>query len=107
MINKHIVIFVPLIGGGGVEKNLFLIANYFVTKFKKVSVITTSHKYKKKFNKKVNFITTNNFIFNSIINRRLKILISLFLLLKLFIKNNDFSVLSFRVTYIVVYFVKY
>ena len=42
MINKHIVIFVPLIGGGGVEKNLFLIANYFVTKFKKVSVITTS-----------------------------------------------------------------
>ena len=96
MINKHIVIFVPLIGGGGVEKNLFLIANYFVTKFKKVSVITTSHKCKKRFNKKVNFISTNNFIINSIINRRLKILISLFLLLKLFIKNNDFSVLSFQ-----------
>ena len=96
MINKHIVIFCSINRWRGVEKNLFLIANYFVTKFKKVSVITTSHKYKKRFNKKVNFISTNNFIINSIINRRLKILISLFLLLKLFIKNNDFSVLSFQ-----------
>ena len=95
MINKHIVIFVPLIGGGGVEKNLFLISNYFIKKFKKVSVITTSNKYKKKFNKKINFITTDNFITNSIVNRKLKILISLFLLFKLYLKKNDFSVLSF------------
>ena len=40
MINKHIVIFAPLIGGGGVEKNFFLITNYLVKKFKKVSIIT-------------------------------------------------------------------
>ena len=96
MINKHIVIFAPLIGGGGVEKNLFLITNYLVKKFKKVSIITTSNKYEKSFNKKVNFITTNNFIVNSIINRRLKIIISLFILFRLFLKNKDFSVLSFQ-----------
>lgn len=96
MINRHIVIFVPLIGGGGVEKNLFLIANYFIKKFKKVSVISTSNKYRKKFNKKINFITIDNFFINSIENRRVKILISLFLLYKLYLKNKDFNVLSFQ-----------
>ena len=96
IINKHIVIFVPSIGGGGVEKNLFLISNYLIKKFKKVSVITSSKKYKYKFDKRINFLTFDNFFTNLIINRRLKILFSLIYLCKLYIKKNDFSVLSFQ-----------
>ena len=32
MKNKYLVIFMPSIEGGGVEKNLFIIANYFSSK---------------------------------------------------------------------------
>ena len=39
MKEKEIVIFMPSINGGGVEKNFFLIANYLSTKFSKISVI--------------------------------------------------------------------
>ena len=37
MQNKEIVIFMPSIESGGVEKNLFIISNYLCENFKKVS----------------------------------------------------------------------
>ena len=36
----------PFIGGGGVEKNLFIIANFFSKKFENIIVCTYSKKYK-------------------------------------------------------------
>ena len=33
MINKKILFFMPSIEGGGVEKNLFIVSNYFSEKF--------------------------------------------------------------------------
>ena len=36
----------PFIGGGGVEKNLFIIANYLATKIDKVNLCTLSIKKK-------------------------------------------------------------
>ena len=42
MIKKSILIFVPMIGGGGVEKNLFIIANYLSNHFETISIISTS-----------------------------------------------------------------
>ena len=70
MIKKNVLLFVPMIGGGGVEKNLFLIANYLSNKFQKISIISTSKKYKNKFNKNVEFITPKNKLWN----RSLKII---------------------------------
>ena len=32
MERKHLILFMPSMEGGGVEKNLILIANYFVKK---------------------------------------------------------------------------
>ena len=52
MPEKKIIIFMPAIEGGGVEKNLFLISNYLSKKFKNLSVISTSYKFKKRFKKK-------------------------------------------------------
>ena len=43
---KELIFFMPSMDGGGVEKNLVIIANYFVKKLPKVSLIT----YDKKFN---------------------------------------------------------
>ena len=47
MKEKKIVIFMPSIEDGGVEKNLFLISNFLIKKFNKISVITLSNRFKK------------------------------------------------------------
>ncbi len=56
MKQKKLIIFMPSIEGGGVEKNFFLITNYLSKKFKDVSVITTDKSIKRKLKKNVNVI---------------------------------------------------
>ncbi len=51
MINKKIILFIPSIEGGGVEKNLFSISNHLAREFKEIILITSGEKYKKKFYK--------------------------------------------------------
>ena len=43
-MKKEIVFFMPSFEGGGVEKNIRIIANYFASKNAKISLITTSKK---------------------------------------------------------------
>ena len=57
---KKLVIFVPSIEDGGVEKNLFLITNFFAKKDINVNIITANRDKKKFFDKKVNFISPNS-----------------------------------------------
>ena len=52
-INKKIVLFIPSIEFGGVEKNFFILINY-LKKFYPQIFIVTSSKLTKKFNKKKN-----------------------------------------------------
>ena len=96
MNKKNIFIFAPLIGGGGVEKNLFIIANYLSNYFDKISIISTSKEFKPKFNKNIKFITPKNNFWNKTKNRRLKILVCLYLLAKQLILQRDSKVLSFQ-----------
>ena len=49
---NELIIFQPSIEGGGVEKNLFLIANYLSKKIKKISLISVD-KRSDKFSKTV------------------------------------------------------
>ena len=56
-MKKKLIIFMPSIEGGGVEKNLFLVSNYLSKKLNKVALITISKKYKKKFNNSIEFIS--------------------------------------------------
>ena len=51
-MKKEIVFFMPSFEGGGVEKNIRMIANYFASKNIKISLITASKKVKKKIYKK-------------------------------------------------------
>ena len=95
MNQKKIIIFMPTIDGGGVEKNFFLITNYLCTKFKDVSVISLSKSYQKKLNPKIKFITFNVNLPNSI-GRRIKFIISLFLLMKKILFNRSYTVLCFQ-----------
>ena len=94
MNQKKLIIFMPSIEGGGVEKNLMIIANYLSTRVKKVAIISLSKKFKSKFNKKINFITTKiNFDY---LNRKTKYLISLFLLFRELLGNKNKVVFSFQ-----------
>lgn len=96
MIKKNILLFAPELGGGGVEKNLFLIANYFSKKFRKVSIISASSEYKNRFNKNIEFIAPQSKMFIETNNRQLKIIVGLFLLIKYYFNNPKFTVLSFK-----------
>ena len=53
---KNLIFFMPFIGGGGVEKNLYIITNYLSKKNKNLYVCTVSKDKKNKFNKSIKFI---------------------------------------------------
>ena len=55
-MNKKIIIFMPSIEGGGVEKNLFLITNYLSKKLNNITLITASKEFRNKF-RRINYVT--------------------------------------------------
>ena len=92
---KELILFMPFIGGGGVEKNLFILSNYLSKKFKKITICTGSINKKKKFDKRIKFLTTSKKV-PEYLNIRLKYLISLFVLFKYLLNNKDVVVFSFQ-----------
>ncbi len=105
MNKKNIILFMPTIDIGGVEKNFIIIANYLSNKFESVSVITTTFKKKSYFSKKILFISTKSkFIQN--LSRRLKFVIGLILLFKALLENKNNLVLSFQANIYCVYLCK-
>ena len=93
-MTKNVIMFMPSIEGGGVEKNFFIVSNY-LSKHKKISVITISNKYKKRFNKKIKFISLRSSFWDKL-NRRVKYVIALCLLIKEFLIKNDKIVFCFQ-----------
>ena len=94
-MKKSLIIFMPSVEGGGVEKNFFIITNYLSTKFNNISVITVSKLHKNKFNKKISLISPSSNILNNF-GRRMKFLVSLYYLFKELIKNMNSTVLCFQ-----------
>ena len=74
----------PSIEGGGVEKNLFIVSNYFSKKFKNIYLITTSTEFKKKFDKRIKIISPKNKFLEKIWEEN-----KIFYLLNSFSKNFD------------------
>ena len=100
---KKILIFVPSIEDGGVEKNLFLISNYFYQNGINVNIISANRDKKKYFNKKINFICPKSNFLNKK-NRFFKTIYCFFLLLFFFIKNNRILILSFQANIYAIFF---
>ena len=97
MKSKKLIIFIPSIEGGGVEKNFFLISNYLAQKFENVNLITSSLDTKN-LDSKIKIITTKrNYILNN--SRIFKILHSIFLLAKELFFNSQSVVLSFQANF--------
>ena len=94
-MHKKLLIFIPHLDIGGVEKNFFLISNYLSKKFDDVSVITINSEFKKKLSKKIKLISPNSKRWkNSTIYT--KYIISIFLLIKTLLVNNNYVLLSFQ-----------
>jgi glycosyltransferase involved in cell wall biosynthesis len=85
---RTLLLFCPSIEDGGVEKNLYNIANFISKKIGKIYIITANYDKRKKFDKKINFISpkSNRWIRSS---RLLKTIISIIYLIIFFIKNNN------------------
>jgi len=94
-MQKRLIIFIPSIEGGGVEKNLFIISNYLKDKINNISVISISSKYKNKFSNKIKFISPKADFWNSI-GRRKKFFVGLFLLFFEILKDRNTLVFSFQ-----------
>ena len=95
MKQKNVILFMPSIQNGGVEKNLFIVANFLIKKLGKLSVITASKNYKKKFHNKIDLITPKSGFINKS-SRRIKYFICLFLLFLEFKKNKEIIVFCFQ-----------
>ena len=100
---RKLVIFVPSIEDGGVEKNLYLITNFFAKKNINVNIITANRDKKKFFDKKINFISPSSNNFNKK-NRFYKTLYSFYLLLKFYLKYKNFMILSFQANIYAIFF---
>ena len=61
-MQKKLIIFIPSIEGGGVEKNLFIISNYLKDKINNISVISVSNKFKNKFIEGIEIISFNELV---------------------------------------------
>ncbi len=102
---KKIVIFMPSFEGGGVEKNVVIITNYFAKKKLDVSLITASKNVKKKFNRKINFISPSNNSWDYY-GRIPKYLVSLFLLFKKFKNDKNLKIFCFQGNILCIIFCK-
>ena len=92
--SKSLLIFIPSIENAGVEKNLYLIANYFAKNNITIKILTALKNKRQFFDKRIKIISLKNK--GDLINSRfLKTLITIFLFFKCcYFKNN--LILSFQ-----------
>lgn len=93
-MKKKLIIFMPFIQYGGVEKNLFLISNYLSKSVNNIFLITSNTTLKKKINKRIKII--NPKIFNNNKNKLTSYFLCLIILIKILIKEKNYLVFSFQ-----------
>jgi glycosyltransferase involved in cell wall biosynthesis len=94
MKEKKLIIFLPSVEGGGVEKNFYIISNFLIKKIKKIYLINLNKK-KLPINSKIKLI---NYKFNIFLPsiRIIKIILGLFILIKEIIRDPNLVVFSFQ-----------
>ena len=95
MAQKKLLIFMPSIEGGGVEKNFFIISNYLANKSIEISIITAEKKFNHLLSNKIVVINPKSHFWSNQ-GRYLKYLVCLSLLVKEHLKFKKFLTLSFQ-----------
>ncbi len=94
-LKKKLVIFMPAMEGGGVEKNIIIISNYLANYIKNIELITYDSKFNKYFDKRIKII---NFVKSSKIksNKYYKYFICLLLLIRSFFQKKETFIFAFQ-----------
>ena len=95
-MTKKLIIFIPSIEEGGVEKNLFTIANYLVQKKLNIEVLSCNSNKSKYFNKKIKFIGPKSSFWQNKPRLIKYIVCILFLLINLFKKRSNKLIFAFQ-----------
>ncbi len=90
---KDLIIFMPSIEKGGVEKNLFIICNYLSSKIKNIKLITANNE--KKLFKDIKVISPKSKYWSDS-NRYIKYLVCLVILIKLIMYNRNIVLFAFQ-----------
>ena len=93
---KRLIIFMPSMEGGGVEKNVILISNYISKFVKEVNFITFDKRFNKFFNKKIKILNVKNINGKKKYKKYYKYFKCLNLLIKEYLKNKNSLVFSFQ-----------
>jgi len=104
-MTKKILFFMPSFEGGGVEKNIIMIINYFIKKNVDIGLITTSKEISKIINRKVDLIVPK-YNFWNYQSRFIKYTLCIFFLFFEYCKNKNFNVFCFQGNLICVIFCK-
>jgi len=94
MTKKKLIIFMPSIENGGVEKNLFLIANFLSKHLKNIILITSNNKYSKNF-RNIKIITPK-LTLESFKGRKIKYFFCIIELIKLLLKKEKYVLFAFQ-----------
>ncbi len=94
MKQKKLIIFMPSIEGGGVEKNLFIISNFLASKLDNTLLITASRSFNSKF-KNLKIVNPKANVENNP-SRRLKYFFCLIELIKILLKERNYLILAFQ-----------
>jgi len=93
--NKKLVIFMPSMEGGGVEKNIIIISNYLAKYIKNIELITFNQKFNNFFDKKIKIINYSKKK-NDAKNKYYKYFFCLLLLIKSFFQKKDTYIFAFQ-----------
>ena len=95
-MKKKLIIFIPSIEDGGVEKNLFIITNFLSKKIDDIEIITCNNNFRNKFKKNIKFIGTKKKFWNNC-NKKIKYIICLLILFKkLLFKKEKTLIFAFQ-----------
>ena len=95
-MKKKLIIFIPSIEDGGVEKNLFEVSNYLSKKKYSLEILTCNNNMSSKFSKEVKFIGTKNIFWHNK-NRFIKYIACLLILFfTLITRKNKPLVFAFQ-----------
>ena len=93
--SKTLIIYAPFIETGGIEKNLVILANYLTKNISKMVLITWRKRDKKLFNNNIKIVNPGIF-FSKFNNRNIRNFISIFILIKLILRDKNCLILSFQ-----------
>ena len=92
---KKLLVFIPSIEDGGVEKNLYIILNYLKLKVENIHLLTFDNSKKNYFDNKIKIINPI-FNFSFLKGRYPKYILCLLFLIKILIFDRNYLILSFQ-----------